>query len=144
MSTTNSLITARQMRNFARARSAAELSDFRVKVGAVAVLGKQVLSTGWNSTKSHPRQARFDTYRNFRETGKVTHALHAEISCLIPILENENIDWNKVELYVYRIRNDQPFGLARPCPACMAAIKQCGIKQIAYTTNDGYAVERIM
>lgn len=140
----NTMMSARQMRNFNRARSAAELSDFRVKVGAVAILGKQVLSAGWSSSKTHPRQAEFDRFRNFRKDGCVTHALHAEINCLIPLLDDADTDLNKVELYVYRIRNDQPFGLSRPCAACMAAIKQCGIKQIAYTTNDGYAVERII
>ena len=128
----NTMMSARQMRNFNRARSAAELSDFRVKVGAVAILGKQVLSAGWSSSKTHPRQAEFDRFRNFRKDGCVTHALHAEINCLIPLLDD-------AELYVYRIRNDQPFGLSRPCAACMAAIKQ-----IAYTTNDGYAIERII
>lgn len=71
-------------------------------------------------------------------------SLHAEINCLISLLNSADTDWAKVELYVYRIRNDQPFGYARPCAACMAAIKQCGIRQIAYTTNDGYAVERIV
>lgn len=132
------------MRNFTRARAAAQMSDFRVKVGAVAILGKQVLSAGWSSGKSHPQQALFDKHRHFCESANTTHALHAEINCLIPLLDNVEIDWNKVELYIYRIRNDQPYGLARPCPACMAAIKQCGIKQIAYTTNDGYATERIV
>ena len=144
MNTGNITISARQMRNFERARAAAELSDFRVQVGAVAVLGKQVINIGWNSNKTHTLQFRYDKYRHFRETGRVTHALHAEISCLIPLLDNDELDFSRVELYVYRIRNDQPFGLAKPCPACMAAIKQCGIKHIAYTTNDGYAIERIV
>ena len=102
------------------------------------------MSAGWSSSKSHTRQRDFDRFRSFRKDGNVTHALHAEINCLIPILENADIDKSKIELYIYRIRNDQPFGLSRPCAACIAAIKQCGIKQIAYTTNDGYAIERII
>ena len=51
--------------------------------------------------------------------------------------------FSKVKLYIYRIRKDQPFGLSRPCPSCMAAIKDLGIKDIYYTTNDGYVYERI-
>lgn len=43
----------------------------------------------------------------------------------------------------YRIRKDQPFGLARPCSSCMAAIRDLGIRDIYYTTNDGYAYERL-
>ena len=48
-------ITQRQMHYSQHAARAAKLSDCRIKVGAIAVCGKQVLSAGWNSTKSHPR-----------------------------------------------------------------------------------------
>jgi tRNA(Arg) A34 adenosine deaminase TadA len=68
--------------------------------------------------------------------------LHAEISCINQI-KNLNINFSKVKLYIYRIRKDQPFGLARPCPSCMAAIKDLGIKNIYYTTNDGYSHEHL-
>lgn len=33
--------------------------------------------------------------------------------------------------------------MARPCLSCMAAIKDIGIKDIYYTTNDGYSYERL-
>lgn len=33
--------------------------------------------------------------------------------------------------------------MARPCPSCMAAIKDIGISHIYYTTNDGYAYEKL-
>lgn len=32
--------------------------------------------------------------------------------------------------------------MARPCPACMSAIKELGIKNIYYTTDNGYAYEK--
>lgn len=54
-----------------------------------------------------------------------------------------NINFSKVKLYIYRIRKSQPFGIARPCPSCMAAIKDLGIRDIYYTTDDGYSYERI-
>ena len=68
--------------------------------------------------------------------------LHAEINCINSI-RNFDINFSKMKLYIYRIRNDQPFGLSRPCPSCMAAIKDLDIKDIYYSTNDGYAHERI-
>lgn len=68
--------------------------------------------------------------------------LHAEINCINSI-RNLDINFSKVKLYIYRIRKDRPFGLSRPCPSCMAAIKDLGIKDIYYTTNDGYIHERI-
>ena len=55
-----------------------------------------------------------------------------------------SVDWSRVTLYVCRLRNDRPYGMARPCPACMAAIQSLGIKHIVYTTNDGFAVENLM
>lgn len=68
--------------------------------------------------------------------------LHAEINCINSI-RNLDINFSKVKLYIYRIRKDQPFGLSRPYPSCMAAIKDLGIKDIYYTTNGGYVYERI-
>lgn len=135
--------TSRQLRNFQHARAAAELSDFRVKVGAVAVLGKHVLSVGWSSSKSHPLQARMDAARNFRDNTVPSHALHAEVSCLASLVNDKTIDWSRVELYVYRIRKDRPHGMARCCPACLKLAMELGIRNIYYTTDVGYAYERI-
>lgn len=33
--------------------------------------------------------------------------------------------------------------MARPCASCMQAIKDLGIREIYYTTNDGYSYEKI-
>ena len=68
--------------------------------------------------------------------------LHAEINCTNSI-RHLDINFSKVKLYIYRIRKDQSFGLSRPCHSCMAAIKDLGIKDIYYTTNNGYAYKRI-
>ena len=141
--TMNCLITARQLRNFEYARRAAEMSTFRVQVGAIAVQGKKILSSGWNSEKSHTTQYRFDRYRDFRNDGTCANALHAEIACLIPLLHNPEIDWSRVEVYVYRIRKDQPFGMARPCAACMRALLNAGVRNIYYTSNSALISERI-
>ena len=143
VSTTTCMITARQIRNFEYARRAAEMSTFRVQVGAIAVLGKKILSTGWNSKKSHTTQYRFDRYRDFRNDGPCANALHAEISCLIPLLHNPDIDWSRVEVYVYRIRKDQPFGMARPCAACMQALLNAGVRHIYFTSDSGLMAEKI-
>lgn len=68
--------------------------------------------------------------------------LHAEIRCINKI-KNLDINFSKVRLYVYRIRRDRPFGLARPCTSCMAAIRDLGIRDIYYTTNEGYSYEHL-
>ena len=34
--------------------------------------------------------------------------------------------------------------MSRPCPSCLVAIKDMGIKHIYYTTDDGFAYEQII
>ena len=85
-------------------------------------------------------QKYYNKYRKLSES--MIPKLHAEINCLNQ-LKHLDVNFAKVRLYIYRIRKDQPFGLSRPCPSCMAAIKDLGIRDIHYTTNDGYAYERL-
>lgn len=54
-----------------------------------------------------------------------------------------DINFTKVKLYIYRIRKDRDFGMSKPCDSCMAAIKDLGIRQIYYTTDDGYVFEKL-
>ena len=69
--------------------------------------------------------------------------LHAEIHALLPV-SNMDIDFSKITLFIYRKMKSREFGMARPCPSCMAYIKQLGVKNIVYTTDDGYAFEKIL
>ena len=126
---------------FDKAHQAATISDYyKTHVGCVAVYQGQIVGLGCNCNKTHPIQYYYNRYRKQLDT--MLPKLHAEISCINQIKHLE-INFSKVKLYVYRIRKDQPFGLARPCPSCMAAIKDLGIKHIYYTTNDGFAYEQI-
>lgn len=116
------------------------MSDFhRIHIGCVAVYRNKIISTGFNSNRTHPLQAKLNSFRNNKISN---HTIHAEISCLSHIW-NANLSWNKVKLYIYRDRCDGRKGMSRPCPACMAAIKQLGIKEIFYTTMDGVTHELI-
>ena len=128
-------------RYFYKARQIANISDYnRIHVGCVAVYHGQIIGIGCNTNKTHPAQKFYNRYREPSDT--MLPKLHAEISCISQI-KNLDINFSKVRLYIYRIRKDQPFGLARPCPSCMAAIKDLGIRNIYYTTNDGYAYEKL-
>jgi len=136
-------MTAKNIKYFNHAKHIAEMSDFnRIHIGCIAVQGNKILSTGFNTNKSHPLQMHYNRFRELHGDGMCKHSLHAEIACLVPLWSCE-IDWSKVDLYVYRIRRDIGKGLARCCPACMEAIKELGIKSIYYTTNDGFAHEYI-
>lgn len=127
---------------FDKAKQAAMVSDYnKIHIGCVAVYQGNIIGVGCNCNKTHPKQKFYNKYRR-RQADTMLPKLHAEMSCINSI-RNLDINLSKVKLYIYRIRKDQPFGLARPCPSCMAAIKDLGIRNIYYTTNDGYAFEKI-
>lgn len=128
-------------RYFHRARQVASISDYcKIHIGCIAVYQNQIIGMGCNCNKTHPTQKYYNKYR--KPSDSMLPKLHAEISCINQI-KYLDINFSKVKLYIYRIRKDQPFGLARPCPSCMAAIKDLGIKNIYYTTNDGFSYERL-
>lgn len=134
------MIKKNDLKYFEHARQTSELSDFqRVHIGCVAVHKNKIIASGFNSNRTHPLQARLNQFRN-KEI--LNHTIHAEVSCLSHIWNSE-FPWDKVKLYVYRGRRDMRKGMSRPCPACMAAIRQLGIREIYYTTTDGYAYELI-
>jgi deoxycytidylate deaminase len=134
------MITNSDYRFFSKAKQAANISDYKnTHIGCVAVYQGQIIGLGCNCNKTHPTQKYYNKYRIQDES--LLPKLHAEISCLNGI-RHLDVNFSKVKLYIYRIRKDQPFGMARPCPSCMAAIKDLGIREIYYTTNDGFGYER--
>lgn len=131
------------MRYFQKARQAAEISDYkRTHVGCVAVYQGNIIGIACNTNKTHPMQKYYNKYRYHPQTSYFYPKLHAEINCISSI-RHLDINFSKVKLYVYRTRCDQEYGIARPCPSCMVAIKDLGIRHIYYTTNDGYAYEQV-
>lgn len=142
------MLSKSDYRHFEKARQVASISDFcRVHVGCVAVYQGTIVGMGCNANKTHPKQKYYNRYRvidnDFNNSESLLPKIHAEISCLNSI-RNLEIDFSKVKLYIYRIRKDQDYGIARPCPSCMAAIMDLGIKDIYYTTDTGFVYERII
>lgn len=132
---------------FNKARQIADVSDYKkIHVGCVAVYKGNIIAIGCNTNKTHPVQKYYNKFRdpNGEDTSMIIlPKLHAEINCINQLKHLDNINFSKVKLYIYRIRNDRPYGMSRPCPSCMAAIKDLGIRDIYYTTNDGFVHERI-
>ena len=117
------------------------MSDYnKVHIGCVAVYKNHVLAVGYNTNKTHPLQKKYNRYRNKTYVGEFTQKLHAEMSCIMQI-KDMDIDFSKVELYVYREDRNGNLAMCRPCGACMKAIEDLGIKKIHYTTNSGFANE---
>ena len=137
-----SLFTKTDRRYLSKARQAADISDYKyVHIGCVAVYKGNIIGIGCNTNKTHPVQKYYNKYRiTDVDQETLLPKIHAEISCINSI-RHLDIDFSKVKLYIYRKRNDKPYGMSRPCPSCMAAIKDLGIKHIYYTTNECFAYE---
>lgn len=138
------IIKKSDIKYFKHARQVALNSDFgREKIGCVVVYKKGIYSTGYNTFKTHTVQMKYNKLR-FSEEGAI-HKTHAEISALLRI-QYSDIDWSKVSIYVYRIcpGKIRGFGMSRPCKSCMAFIRKLGIKNIYYTTDYGFAYEKLL
>lgn len=127
---------------FKTARAIAELSDFpKVKIGCCAVYKHKIISSGCNSTKTNPTQKRLNIYRFDADTPAT---IHAELSCLLPLINRKDIDFSDVSLYIYREYKSGELALSRPCPSCMKLITELGIRNIYYTNFGGFSHEKIL
>ena len=127
---------------FKAAKAIAGLSDFpRVNIGCCAVYKHKIISSGCNSMKTNPTQKRLNVHRFDADTPAT---LHAELSCLLPIINRRDIDFSDVSLYIYREFKSGDLALARPCASCEALIRSLGIRNIYYTGNQSYISEEII
>ena len=121
------MLTKSDMNYFKKASKIAEVSDFdKINIGCIAVYQGTIIGVGFNTNKTHPIQKKYNRYRNGED---FIPKLHAEINCLNSI-RHLDINFTKVKLYIYRKRKTAKYGMCRPCPSCMAAIKDLGIKNI--------------
>lgn len=135
------MITNKDISYFNSAKNMAHLSNFkRIKIGCVIVYRNKIISTGVNSEKTHPKQKEYNVFR-FKEDS--VHKLHAETNALLHI-RYLDINWSKVKVYVYREFKNGSIAPSRPCESCYNLIKDMNIKQIYYTTENGYACEIII
>lgn len=126
-----------------KAKQMAEISDYHNQhIGCVIVYKNKIISAACNSNKTHPIQKKYNKIRFTVSEGYCPDSLHAEIHALVTIA-NMDIDWSKVIVFTYRKMKSGKCGLSRPCPSCMAYIKYLGIKTVVYSTDDGYAIEKI-
>ena len=125
---------------FRAAKAVSELSDYPIhKIGCVVVKGHRIVSSGHNhKSKCCALQAKLDTEKyKVQCPGKY----HAEIMALLPLMKAK-VDLKGCSIYVYREHKDGTLAMARPCSSCEKVIRQCGIKKIFYSIENGYAVEK--
>ena len=135
-----------KMRFFKEAKKESLLSDYNGQhLGAVAVYGdKVILAKAHNSNKTNTTQYFYNRYRIEQKSNIMSKPArsHAEVN-LWRRIRFLDIDFSRVSVYIYRELKNGKLGMARCCPACMEALKSLGIKKICYTTDVGYAEERI-
>ena len=103
-------------------------------------MNHRIISSASNSnSKTHPLQKKYNKYR-FTDEGD--HKQHAELAALVPLIR-DGIDLSNAAIYVYRAHKNGTLAMSRPCPSCMQLIKDVGIKRVFYTTENGYAYEKI-
>ena len=136
----------RELRMFNIAKEISYMSNYRrIHVGAVVCEGKNVISTGYNSTKTRPLQHQYNIYRGFEDYKNSIPQVHAEINALSRLVGKKDINWNKVSIFIYREHQNGTPGCSKPCPACMALIKKLNIKNIYYIDEQGdYVKQRIL
>lgn len=106
---------------------AKEVKGFHHRLGCVITDKKgKIISTGYNKRKTHPLQV-----KHSNRHGKKKYFLHAEIAALVKCRKQPHT------LYVARLTKGDKIGMAKPCPICMDAIIEAGVKVIVYTNNKG-------
>lgn len=144
-------MTRRDADAFYAAYEQALESDFdNYRLGCVIMVGNQIVSRGFNSTKTDPAQKLYNLrHRNFvpADYSNREHSLHAEMAALkgISYPVAQQLNWKKAKAYVYRIAPGLPYkmGVAAPCCACAHALAEKGIRQVYFSTDYGFASSRL-
>lgn len=95
------------------------------RLGSVIVNKKKIEVAKFNCLKTHPKLCKYYSYPY----------LHAEANCILS-LGLDNCE-DKI-IYVARVLRDGSQALAKPCSSCYQLIKDVGIREIYYTTPNGF------
>ena len=112
-------------------------------IGGVAVLKGSIVAEAWNTNKTSPLQAKYNKYRYYNPSLKDKSHCETVLCQRLRWKFGDNLDWSKVDIYLYREYKDGRLAMCRPCCSCLHMLKEeFGIKRIFYTTPDGFVEER--
>jgi deoxycytidylate deaminase len=102
------------------------------RVCAIIAHRGEVLSIGYNSSKTHPFQAKYrkNPHAVFwhAETSAINNALKRDHHALLP----------KSSMYVLRLTTASNPAISMPCEGCTRALQEHDITRVLYTTGEGY------
>jgi deoxycytidylate deaminase len=97
------------------------------KVSAIILYKGRPLSFGYNNqTKTHPKIKKYSEVKT----------MHAEMAALFRMKDTSIL--KNCSIVVYREDRMGNAALAKPCDVCQAILKDYGIKEITYSTPDGW------
>ena len=131
-------MSKKNIKFFRLAQLLAETSTYpKLRIGAVIVAGRRVVSVGVNRWRTHTKQKKYAPYRydTQEEAESDVGRCHAEMDALI---KAGRAALHGASIYVYREDLNGLLAECRPCGACMQAIREAGIKNVHYTSRDGY------
>ena len=115
---------------FKLAKKMASKSQYHQQIGAVIVNRNDVVSVGYNQTKTHPKSPQ-----------PIWKTIHAEADCVIFA---DPKDLQGSDIYVYREYKSGKPATAKPCSDCWAFLAHAGVKRVHYTCSvNGYTTETI-
>lgn len=133
-------------RYFKFAREASLHADYHglssPRLGAVAVYKGSIVASAWNTDKTSTLQAKYNIYRYKNDS--LPPKAHCETN-LIQRLRwkfGDSIQWDKVDIYLYREYKDGSLALSRPCSSCYKMLEELGVRRVFYTTPHGFVEER--
>lgn len=142
--TYNPILPSRTQQAFFRAAdSISKLSDHpQTHLGCVLIDKHRIVSSGYNSfTKCSPVQKRLDIER-FGNSDQHRGPVHAEVSCLLPLIR-QNYNMVGSDLYIVRRHKNGILAISRPCPGCMSLLRANGVKRVFFSIENGYSMEYI-
>ena len=109
-----------------KAFDVAKNSTHKFKIGAIAYNKKPLVQSCNIGDRTHPRLP-----------GKIDK-LHAEMR-ILKLLDNEA---KGIDMVVVRGTLEKPM-LARPCISCLRAMREAGVRRVAYSTDGGFEVMKL-
>lgn len=96
-------------------------STCRIRVGAVIVNNRKIVSKGFNRPKTHPLVCKYSYWEGSN--------LHAEMDA---VLKARKGPLKGSTIYVSRLYRDGMRAPSKPCQGCLEMLKDKGIKEIIF------------
>jgi len=128
---------------FRTADAVSSLSDHpQAKLGCVLVDKHRIVSSGCNSyTRCSLLQQQLDTAR-FGVSDLHRGPVHAEVSCLLPLIR-QKYNMTRSDLYIVRRHKNGSLAISRPCSGCMSLLRANGVRRVFFSIEGGYSCEEI-